>query len=76
MRFFEGEKVRCIPGYDNSSYGNPSYGGAGYILNKILIVRKDVIVDSSNTAVFFKNNDSGGVFHFALEKIKGPYEIF
>lgn len=64
----EGDKVRCVPGFraESGSEGTDS-GGAGYILDKILTVRR-VSNQEDRPIVWFTNSDNG-VYYDALEYV-------
>lgn len=65
MKFEIGDKVICLPGFTNSKMDKKfTYGGAGYLENKIFTVG----YTTSNDTIIWPNDDSGiAVYSFALK---------
>lgn len=72
VKFKVGDKLKCKPGFTNSSADRDNYGGSGYRENVVLTVSR---IHHGNRPVYWFEEISGGIYEDALELADVNVEI-
>ena len=72
-----GDKIRCLPGFNNDSdWISESSGGAGYKDGDVLTVKRVDKNKGYNEVLWFEEFNSRGIFSQAVTLYNDSYEIF